>query len=218
MKKISFALSATLLLAACANGPAPYHGNDYTALPPVRLNVSAILVDNAYLAPNTAPNVDQILSPTPAEALQQAITQHYPQLMTARNNAIEARFTITDASIVQSPLAIPQEWVQRTFSQYPESRYDGHISLEATAAGSQTRRSGFAKVDVTRSLELSSMSESARRAQLDGLVAQMVDDAIQQLDQQVGDNFGSLIYGDGSADMEITPQPSDRWEKMRNWK
>lgn len=211
------ALFALFLLAGCATAPQPYVGKDYSAVPPVRLNVSAVLVDNAYTAPGVAPNVDHLLHPTPAERVGAAITAHYPALMTARSRAMEARFVIQEASVTETPLPLPAAWLDRATSKDPEFRYEGRLVIEAKASGRDTRRTGFAHVEVTRTLDVPQISAAARDQQIQGLVAQMVDDAMAQLDQQLDANFGSLIYADPSRDTIITPQPSGRWDHVMTW-
>ncbi len=212
------ALFALSLLAGCATAPQPYTGKDYSAIPPVRLNVSAVLVDSEYQAPGAAPNVDHLLQPTLADAARAAITTHYPRLMTARSRAMEARFVITDASITETALPLPEAWLDRMTSKDPEFRYAGHLVIDAKASGHDTRRTGFAHVEVSRTLDVPQMSAAARERQIKGLVDQMVDDAMTQLDPQIDEHFGSLVYADPSRDTTITPEPSGRWDRMRQWK
>lgn len=218
MNRSILTVTALLLLSGCASAPSAYHGKDYASEPTVRLNVSAVLVDTEYQAPATAPNVDHTLQPTPEEALRTAITQHYPLLRAGKSHAAEIRFVIKEASVTESALPQPDSWLERTTSDKPETHYDGHVVVEASASGPGTHRAGFVRAEASRSLEVAHLSPAERDRQLDGMVAHMVDDVMTQLDEQINSNLGSFAYGSGTQDETVTPQPSGRWDRVMEWR
>ena len=218
MRRFPLFLFSLVLLAACAQVPPPYEGRDYHAMPPERLNVTSVLIDNEYVAPGAEPNVDHLFQPGLVEVFENAIHAHYPRLLTEPGpRKVEVRFIVKDATIVETSYPLPEYLLDRWMYEGPEFRYDGHFVVEAQARGGHSRRTAFARAEVTRSLEVGQMSPAARTRQVQGMIDQMVDEAMDQISTQVDANFGSLLYGDGSNDATITPQPSGRWDKVMNW-
>lgn len=208
--------AALLVLAGCSNVPPPYQGTDYGASAPARMNVAAVLVDNSYAPPGMAPNIDHQLQPTPQDVIRTALTQRYSAM---RSNAVGAptlRFEIKDASVTETALPQPEGALNRMFSEQPEYRYEGRLVVEASASGPGTHRTGHVHAEAARSLEVRHLSPAERQRQVQGLVAQMVDDVMAQIDQQIRANIGNLSYDTGAADFTITPQPSGRWDHVMN--
>lgn len=208
--------AALLVLAGCSNVPPPYQGTDYGASAPARMNVAAVLVDSSYAPPGMAPNIDHQLQPTPQDVIRTALTQRYSAM---RSNAVGAptlRFEIKDASVTETALPQPEGALNRMFSDLPEYRYQAHLVVDASASGPGTHRAGYVHAEASRSLEVRHLSPAERQRQVQGLVAQMVDDVMAQIDQQIRSNIGNLSYDTGAADFTITPQPSGRWDHVMN--
>lgn len=215
MTNRSLLLSLALLLAGCTS-PAPYKGVDYAAQPAMRMNVGAVLVDSSYAAPGMLPNIDHQMVPQPQDTLRTALTQHFSSMRSNAVGAATLRFEVKDAHVTETELPQPQGAMNRMFSTAPQYRYDGRLEVSAGASGPGTRRTGFIHAEATRSLEVGRMSPAERQRQVQGMVAQMVDDLMVQIDQQMNTNMSTFSYGDGAADMTITPQPSGRWDHVMN--
>ena len=218
MKRPVLTFVALFLLSGCAAAPAAYQGKDYSREAPVRLNLAAVLVDTEYQSPGTAPNIEQEMQPSPEDRLRMAISQHYPVLRANRARAAELRFIIKEASVTKTTLPQPEAWLDRVTSDKPEFHYDGRLVIEASASGPGTRRAGFIHAEASRSLEVGHLSPAERERHVQGMSAQMVDDVMAQIDQQLNEHLGGFVYGDGSNDTSVTPQPSGRWDRVMEWK
>lgn len=208
-------VALTLFLTGCAVAPKAYQGLDYAKEPPVRMNVGAVLVDSAYTAPGMAPNIEHDLIPQPEDALRTAIMQRYQPARPNASGTVRLRFVIKEASVLENKLAQPTNWFSAQTNKNPEYSYVGRLVVESKTEGA-SRRGGFVNAEATRSLEVRRMSAAERQRHVQGMVQQMVDDVIQQLDTQINTNMGGYIIS--GADVTITPQPSGRWDKVMNWR
>ena len=160
-----------------------------------------------------------VVSIGPAKAqdvIRTALTQRYSAM---RSNAVGAptlRFEIKDASVTETALPQPEGALNRMFSDLPEYQYHAHLVVDASASGPGTHRTGYVHAEASRSLEVRHLSPAERQGQVQGLVAQMVDDVMTQIDQQIRSNIGNLSYDTGAADFTITPQPPGRWDHVMN--
>lgn len=211
-----FLTAALLLVAGCSNVPAPYQGTDYSASAPIRLNVGTILVDSAYTAPAMEPNIDHQMVPQPQDMLRTAITQHYSAMRANMPGAATLRFEIKDASVIERALPQPEGFFNRMSSKNAQYHYDGRLEINAAASGPGTRRTGFIHAEATRSLEVAHLSPAERQRQVQGMVSQMVDDIMGQIDKQMNDNMSTFSYSTGASDITVTPQPSGRWDHVMN--
>jgi len=208
-------LSALLFLAGCASAPEPYQGIDYSAVPATRMNVAAVLVDSAFQPADAAPNIEKQLSPQPQETLTAALQQHYVPTKPNTAGMAQLRFVIKDASVTVEDLPKPEGWFAQQTNDKPEYRYTGHLVVETTTER-MSRHAGFVSAEANRTLEVGGLSEAARERQVQGMVQQMVDDLIAQLDSQINANMGGYVVS--GEDATITAQPSGRWDKVMNWK
>lgn len=199
------------LLAGCTNTQSAYQGAEYNTANAVRMNVGAVLVDSAFTSAGIAPNIEQDLIPQPQDVLRTALTQHY---VAARPNVAGAqalRFVIKDASVVETPLSQPTGTVSQILSEQPDFRYLGRVEVESKTEGA-ARQNGFVHAEATRSLEVANATPEKRAQLVQGMVKQMVDDVIAQLDQQINANMGGYIIS--GADMTIMPETSGRWDHV----
>jgi hypothetical protein len=209
-------IALTLVLAGCTAVPKPYEGRDFAAEAPVRMNVGAVMVDSAYKPTGEWPNVEHQLVPQPEDALRTAIMQRYqPARPGVAGGLVNLRFTIKEASVLEEKLPVPTNWWTRQTSKAPEFRYTGRLVVESKTEGAH-RRGGYVNAEAARALDVAHMSEAERARHVGGMVKQMIDDVINQLDEQINGNLGHFVIS--GPDMTITPQPSGRWDKVMNWR
>lgn len=209
-------LAVALMLSACSSAPAPYVGKDYAGMQPRLLTVSSILIDDTTTAQG-APHIEQQLTPMPNEQVRAMLSAHYA---VARPNVIGTptiHFTITEASVTETALPQPEmNFFERMNSKHPEYRYEGRMVVESQASGAGAGQMGFIKAEATRSLEVRGLSPAERQRQVQGIVAQMVDDIAAQIDAQIDSNMsGHIISGESQS---YYPSRSPRWEKVMSWK
>ena len=219
-KRSLMAALAVVVLSGCAMGPAqeapaPIGGT-------VLLGVRDVLVDDVYTSPG-APNIDQMLSPTPAELLRDALSSHYFAKRGATSGAPTLRLSIVEASVVKTMLPQPEGALEKLFHPEPDVRYNGKVRIEgrlesSTLAGAIPN----VAIEATRQLELGNLSAADEKNRVDIMVRQMVNEAVVQLDKQMEATFGGLVFGGGNAmpldNYTLMPQPSGRWDKVNNWK
>jgi hypothetical protein len=215
--RISAALLSVLVLAGCASNPAPYQGKNYGAEPAQRLSFNGVLVDSVYTAPGAAPNVEHELSPSPEAALRLALQQKYQPIRSMATGAAQLRVTITDAHVTRTDLPQPTDWFAREFGEQKDTQFDGRLAVEARTEGGASRRVLTFTAEATRTLQTAKLSGKALEAQINGMVANMVDDVMAQVAQGLegGDMAGSIISG---PDDTVMPVPSGRWDKVRDWR
>lgn len=213
-RSVAVALSV-LLLAGCTSltQPAAYQATDYTAVPPVSMNVGAVLVDSVYVSPGMSPNIDQNLLPTPQDALRTAILQHYQSGRPDGSGVATLRFTIKDASVIENELKPDATTLLgQTISKTSNYNYSGHLEVESKTEGA-ARQNGYVHAEAHRTVDVKSGSTAERARAVHALVQQMVDDVMQQLEQQINANMDGFIISGG--DMTIMPVTSGRWDHVR---
>ncbi len=209
-------LSLSLFLLAGCNSQTAYQGVDYSTTAPVRMNIADVLVDTEYKSPGAAPNYEHNLAVSPADALRTAITHHYAPERRGSMGSMTLRFNIRDASITEQQTVPPADnFFDRSFgNQVGTYVYNGRLQIETTTEGPQRRNRGTIQTEVTRTLEVTNGSEADRARLVKGMVEQMVDDAIVQLDQQISGSrsAGPLVIS--GSDQQIDPQRSGRWDHV----
>lgn len=120
-----------LLLAACGGEEEPqiYPALRYAYLPPIRLNVATIEVQQRFIPSGVSPDVTQIAPVRPADALR-AMAEDRLQAFGSSGRAV---FSILDASLVRHRDVI-----------------DGAMAVRLDIYGPDNARVGFAEARVTR--------------------------------------------------------------------
>lgn len=202
---------SVVLIAGCTNTQSAYEGNDYSKAASLRMNVAAVLVDSGFTSSGVAPNVEQNLVPQPQDVLRTALAAHYVATRPNVAGAQTLRFTIKDASVVETQLSQPSDTVSQLLSEKPDYRYLGRVEVESKTEG-VSRQNGFVHAEATRSLDVANATAEKRAELVQGMVRQMVDDVIAQLDQQIDANMGGYVLS--GADMTIMPETSGRWDHV----
>ena len=212
MKSVSVISMLTLvLLAGCtAAPPAPYGGVDYGTAPQLRLNMAEVLIDNSYQP--AGGTVDEVMSPRPAAILHKAMELHYRPTRPQAPNVANLRLSITDASVTEQALPKTQGMLA---SDQPAFRYSGRLAVEGVAENAG-RHAGTVRAEASRSLDVGSATPAERQRLVQGMVRQMIDDLIPALDEQIKSGLGVFVLS--GQDIVVMPQPSGRWDTVRNWK
>ncbi len=127
-RRASFLLP--LVLAGCGGGqPMDFPALRYTYLPPFRLNVANIEINQLFVPSGMRPDVSHLDPAPPVDALRQMAQDRLIAVGTA-NTAV---FAITNASLTKRGEVI-----------------SGEMTVELSIVGPDGGRLGFARADVTR--------------------------------------------------------------------
>ncbi len=214
MSRIAVVALSVLLLAGCSNTQSAYQGIDYGAVAPVRMNIGQVLVDSAFKSTTMAPNVEHQLVPQPEDALRTALMQHFSPARPGAQGLMTLRFTIKDASVVEQNLGESTDFFARNFNNAGNFRYDGRLEVETTSEGASRRNRGYVQAEAKRTLEVTNATVSDRQRLVQGMVAQMVDDIMKQLDEQITTSAGISPLVISGPDMTIYAEPSGRWDHV----
>lgn len=211
MSRIAVVALSVLALAGCTNTQTAYVGNDYAQVAGTRMNISAVLVDSDFQSTGQEPNIETTLQPQPQDVLRTALMQHYRPNHPNQSGLPALRFNIKDASVTEQHTEAPTDFFSQLSGVQPDYTFNGRVEVEASF-DRQAPHSGYVHAEATRTLEVKNASPAERARQVQGMVAQMVDDLIPQIDQQLSSNMGGyVISGD---DQTINAERSGRWDHV----
>jgi hypothetical protein len=185
------ALVLVLPLAACDTAPPrpTYPDIRFSGQTPIRLAVGGIDISNEYKAPFQSPSVDHLFPVPPARAAENWAHDR----LQAAGGARRARFTIQNASVIETPLK-KKEGLTATFTKEASERYDATLQ---------------AKLDILdeRGVPLRSVTVTAVRSQsvLEGITPNERDqtwydmtkalmaDFDKQMTAEISSNFGGFF-------------------------
>jgi hypothetical protein len=129
-RSAAFGLAALAGLAACRSAPLPPRAApiDFSAFPPIVLNVAAIDVVDSH-RPATGAVDGQVATP-PAEAASIWARQR----LQAGGQTGRARVTVTEASLIAEALPV-SGGVKGLFTNEQATRYNGRLTVEISAEG-----------------------------------------------------------------------------------
>lgn len=142
-------VAAAALTPAC-NVPPPqdkWPEITYRHQPPIRFDVSEVVVERAYTPPLEKPNVDHLM-PDPPVVLA---TQWAQDRLVAAGEANRLVFRIVDASVIETELHSDSS-VGDMFTVSQSERYDAHLAVQVALveAGGFTR--SLVKAEAERSV------------------------------------------------------------------
>lgn len=183
-------LALPLLLAACAEEeaqPVAYTPLDYSYLPPLRLNVARVAIEQHFIPSDQPPSVSQYDPVSPTAALRRMAEER----LKAFGSAGKAVFVIDNASLVQIG-----ETITGTFD----------VRLEIyTSAGT---RAGFAEASVSRQ-RVGKVQNMAQTLYL--LTRQLMDRMNVEIEYQIRRSLGDWLVAPGAqggaqgAPVQATP-------------
>ena len=175
-----------LLLAACgAATPAPvaYTPLDYSYLPPLRLNVARVAIEQHFIASDQPPSVSQYDPVSPTAALRRMAAERLKPF----GSAGKAVFVIEDASLLQEG-----ETITGTFS----------VRLEIyTSAGT---RAAFAEATVSRQ-RIGTVHDLSETLYL--LTRQLMDRMNVELEYQIRRSLGDRLVAPGTQAAPVAAAP-----------
>jgi hypothetical protein len=183
----SFACAAALAacLSACSSSPPPppqvFSPLTYNYLPPIRLTVSNVTLQNQYVPDPAAATLDGE-NPSPLADTIMAMAQHR---LVANGTPGTATFTIQTASI--EPVG---------------DNYVGNVSVRLDVVSADGRKTGYtvASVNVTQTAPDADASQNDVQAELYSITKQLMDRLNVQLQYQIQSNMSSWVsYGTNAA-------------------
>lgn len=185
------ALLVLPLLAACAQGPQaqPPAAIGFGQFGPISLDVAAIEVVEQYRMPRSKPQVEHLVSVSPA----QAVRIWAGDRLRAAGQGGSARVVIKDASIIEIDLPRTQG-MKAYFTKDQAQRYDARIEVEVQGQSPRRGFSGFASAVVTRSVTVAEDISVAGREQVwHTLVRQLTEDLNARLDQEIRRDLAAIV-------------------------
>ena len=174
---------ATALLSACASEPpqdfAPLR---YSYLPPIRLDVATIEIQQRFVPSGVRPDVTQLAPVSPSQALQ-AMAEDRLQAFGVSGRAV---FSIMDASLVRHGDVI-----------------DGVMAVRLELYGMDGQRVGFAEARVTRQHS----GVDHLRATLYDMVKAMMDSMNVEFEYQVRRVLRSFVTTATSSETPVEAAP-----------
>lgn len=150
------ALVCAALVSGCAmNVQRPaFPQISFSHLPPLKLDVAKIEVQNDYVSPDTEPNVEHLF---PVSVAGTAMNWGRDRLRAVGNSGV-ARFIVNRASVIEVPLK-QKKGIEGFFTNQQAERYDGVVTVtlkildgsgnERAEASATTKRSQTVPEDIT---------------------------------------------------------------------
>lgn len=173
-----------LTLAGCGGGaPREYPPLRYNYLPPFRLNVSAIHIDQRFVPSGTAPDVSQFDPDPPVQALR-AMAEDRLQ---ALGNADLAVFVIADASLVRHGDTIT-----------------GNLAVQLDIYNTPNTRAAYVQAGVSRTFT-GDLDDLPGR--LYDITKQLMDQMNVEFEYQMRRSLGSWLLPAGAVQAPVEQQP-----------
>lgn len=180
-------------LTACTTAPPrpTYPDIRFTNEAPIRLAVSAIDVRNEYKPTFQSPHVEHLFPVPPAQAAENWAHDRL-QAGGASGGAARARFTIQDASVIETELQKKSEGISGAFKKEATERYDA--TLRATLEILDAR--GFALRTVTvKAVRSQSVIEGITPNERDQTWYDMTKALMTDFDQQMSAEISANLGG-----------------------
>jgi hypothetical protein len=189
-KIVAIALLAGL--AACNTAPPrpTYPDIRFTSEAPIRLAVGAVDLRNEYKPTFQSPHVEHLFPVSPAQAVENWAHDR----LQAGGGAMHARFTIQDASVIETQLKKKSEGISGAFKKEATERYDA--TLRATLEIVDAR--GFAVRTVTvKAVRSQSVIEGITPNERDqtwyDMTKALMADFDQQMSAEISGNLGGYF-------------------------
>ena len=186
--RLAFA-AVFLVLAACETPlpPRPRAELSYAHLAALKMNVATVEVASDFTAPLKKPNVEHLLPITPEAAMKRWAGD---RLRTGGGTGV-ARFTVRDASVVETPLAV-KKGIVGAFTREQAERYTA--TVEGTLRIIDDR--GFQRGTATARVSLSrTVAEDASLNEREMAWFRLVEDLMKSFDAEMERNVRRHLGG-----------------------
>ncbi len=158
---------------------------DYSYLTKLRLNVATLAIDDSWTPrADSGLHVESLSPIQPIDALRRMGQDR----LVAQGTSGQARFVVTDASILQM-----------------RGRLDGSFAVRLEVATSDGARSGFAEARVVRVRTLTGDEADGGRAAAYELTRRMMDDLNVEFEFQVRHSLGDYLLASGENGAAVAP-------------
>jgi hypothetical protein len=177
-------------VAGCTTAP---QQNDFPPIAfddkaPFRLDVAEVVMEQAYVAPNEAPNVEHLFPETPADA---ALRWAGDRLV-AEGTSRRAVFVVRDASVVEESLET-EEGLSGFLTVDQSERYSSNLEVELQIYDG-TYLQGTAKAQAKRSVTVpEDLTLQEREAIWYQLTKDTVADLNRELEQVISSTYGTYL-------------------------
>jgi len=187
-------LLASLLLiafaAGCAGEPPPRDHPDigFGHLPPIRLDVARIEVEQLARETRQPPRVEHLFTPPPAQVAETWARQ---RLQAASPNSERiARVIVREASVIE--VALPRTpGIRGAFTTDQSERYDALAIVEVRILNANGAFEGNAEARAERSV---TVPENATLGQRESVWFKLTEDLFRDLDQELERNIRSALF------------------------
>jgi hypothetical protein len=187
-KIVAIALLAGL--AACDTAPPrpTYPDIRFTSAPPIRLAVSAIDLSSEFKPTFQSPHVEHLFPVPPAQAAENWAHDR----LQAGGGTARARFTIQDASVIETVLPKKSEGISGAFKKEATERYDATLRAKLEILDAR----GFALRTVTvRVVRSQSVIEGITPNERDQTWYDMTKALMADFDQQMSTEISANLGG-----------------------
>lgn len=191
LRRAVLMLVLPLAAAACSTPPAAPQlpPLTYNALPPIRLDVAQVRIEQSYQAPGTAPHVDHLFPQIPAQVAAQWARD---RLQAGGQNG-EAVFTVTDASATDTSLPRSQGLAALTTVDQT-NRYDLNIAVRLQVTSGDGMRHGTVQASAARSQTVSEKTTPEQRQVVwYQLTQQTMNDLNVKLEREIGAHLAGFL-------------------------
>lgn len=157
----------------------------YKYLGPIRLNVASFSVENHYVPPLKAPNVEHLSPVTPYAAARQWGMDR----IKAVGSSNRAVLVIEDAHIVEKKLPM-KEGIEATFTTQQAKKYSGRIAVMLEILGPDGRQLAYVKANAERTR---TAPEGTTIAQRENIWFDMTDNMMKDLNKQLETNIHKYL-------------------------
>lgn len=181
-------LLGSLTLAACTTPPPQSRFPEITFkhLPPIRLDVREVVVENKYQAPGIPPNVEHLFPARPAAAAMAWGRDRLVAVGTGRS----LRYTVREASATEAALKT-KKGLTGVLTVDQSERYDMRIVVDLQIIGDDGRTEGTANAQVERSV---TVPEDSKLSEREKIWFKLVEDAMKELDVQLEKTIKSVFF------------------------
>jgi hypothetical protein len=191
LRSVTVALAAVLALSACENPPPrPTFPDIRFTGAPIRLAVGEIEVVSDFRPSFAAPHVEHLFPVPPQRALE---NWAHDRLVAAGGSA-RARFTIQDASVIETALKKKEEGISGAFTKEPSERYDATVqaTLQIIDDHGLAVRTVTVKASRTQSV-LEGTTPNDREKAWYEMTKALMGDFDRQMDSEISANFGGYF-------------------------